>query len=327
NLRLPRTVIPKHYKITIKPNLTSRTFTGCETISLCLVNKTNEITVHSFGLNISLAKLTLIQNKKVSQIILPHIVYCPEEQTVTFVLPDSVSGSGKLYITFSGKLHNHAVRGFYASKYNVGDSERYEAVTQFQPISARKAFPCFDEPNIKATFSISLIVPNGRVALSNMPQISNVSVSDTESKITFKKSPRMSTYLVAFVVGEYDYLERNTSDGKIVVRAYTPVGQSQNGEFALNTTIKAVEYFQKYFGIDYPLPKLDLVAINEYDGGAMENWGLMTFKKVNMILDPKSTPLAHKQYVASLVVHEVAHQWFGNLVTMNWWSQLWLNEG
>ncbi|RWS22799.1 puromycin-sensitive aminopeptidase-like isoform X2, partial [Leptotrombidium deliense] len=255
------------------------------------------------------------------------VLYCKNEETVTFVLPHRVFGYGNLSIEFSGKLNNQAVGGFYASKYTVGNDSRYEAVTQFEPTSARKAFPCFDEPNMKATFSASLIAPNDRIALSNMPQICNTSVSKTESKIMFAKSPQMSTYLLAFAVGEYEYLENKTSDGKIVVRAYTPIGQKQNGQFALNTAIRAVEYFQKYFGVAYPLPKLDLIAISEFDAGAMENWGLITFKQVNMLLDSKSASLAQKQRVAFVVVHEVAHQWFGNLVTMDWWSQLWLNEG
>ncbi|RWS26100.1 puromycin-sensitive aminopeptidase-like isoform X2 [Leptotrombidium deliense] len=324
NFQLPRSVIPEHYDLTLRPDLNSRTFTGSENILVTLIKESSEITLHSRELNI-LSAVFISSNS--ADALHCEVNYCKDEQTVTFQLPQRVIGSGTLSIEFTGKLNNQAVGGFYASKYYAGNTSRYEAVTQFEPMGARRAIPCFDEPNMKATFSASLIVPNDRVALSNMPQISNTSVSETESKISFSKSPRMSTYLLAFAVGEYEFLERYTSDGKVKIRAYTPLGEKEKGSFALDTAVRAVDYFQEYFGVEYPLPKLDLIAISEFDAGAMENWGLITYKQVLLVMDTKTASLKQRQSVAYVTVHEVAHQWFGNLVTMDWWSQIWLNEG
>ncbi|KPP72077.1 puromycin-sensitive aminopeptidase-like, partial [Scleropages formosus] len=193
---------------------------------------------------------------------------------------------------------------------------------------ARRAFPCWDEPAIKATFDITLIVPKDRVALSNMNVIDRKPYPDDDNllEIKFATTPIMSTYLVAFVVGEYDFVESQSSDG-VTVRVYTPVGKAEQGKFALEVATKTLPFYKDYFNVPYPLPKIDLIAIADFAAGAMENWGLVTYRETALLIDPKNSCSSSRQWVALVVGHELAHQWFGNLVTMEWWTHLWLNEG
>eukprot|EP01113_Clastostelium_recurvatum_P035977 TRINITY_DN5071_c0_g1_i1.p1 TRINITY_DN5071_c0_g1~~TRINITY_DN5071_c0_g1_i1.p1 ORF type:complete len:860 (-),score=219.67 TRINITY_DN5071_c0_g1_i1:867-3155(-) len=229
-----------------------------------------------------------------------------------------------LHVSFECELAND-MAGFYRSKYIVDGEERWMATTQFEATDARKAFPCWDEPAVKAIFEITLVVPTNRVALSNMDPVAEAPFGEGKKKIAFAPSPIMSTYLVAFIVGEFDYVESSTKEG-VRVRIYTPVGKKDTGRFALDVGTKTLSYFTDYFGIAYPLPKCDMVAIADFSAGAMENWGLITYREVALLIDETST-IQQKQRVAYVVAHELAHQWFGNLVTMEWWSQLWLNEG
>ena len=217
----------------------------------------------------------------------------------------------------------------YRSKYTQDGEERYAATTQFESTDARRAFPCWDEPALKATFDIKVSAPKNRVVLSNMPLIEET--KDDEDPIAYRvchfdKSPKMSTYLVAFIVGEFEAVEGKSKDG-ILVSVYTPMGKTEQGKFALDTSIKAITYYKDFFGVPYPLPKYDCIAIADFQMGAMENWGLVTFRETAVLVDPKNTSASTKQWVAIVVTHEMAHQWFGNLVTMEWWTHLWLNEG
>lgn len=219
------------------------------------------------------------------------------------------------------------MKGLYRSKYtSPSGEEKFAAVTQFEATDARRCFPCWDEPAIKSTFDISLVVPPKLEALSNMPV---KSTNDTENDLvryTFERTPIMSTYLVAAVVGEYDYVEDRSADG-VLVRVYTPRGKKEQGQFALEVATKVLPYYKDYFNIAYPLPKIDLIAIADFSAGAMENWGLVTYRETCLLVDPENTSAARKQWIALVVGHELAHQWFGNLVTMEWWTHLWLNEG
>ena len=222
--------------------------------------------------------------------------------------------------------------GFYRSTYkNPDGSEGIMAVTQMEPTDARRAFPCFDEPSLKAEFTVTLVADKKLTCLSNMDVASE---SDVESKIsgstkkavTFNKSPLMSTYLVAFIVGELNCIE--TNDFRVPVRVYAPLGQNiEHGRFSLNLAAKTLAFYEKVFGIKFPLPKMDQIAIPDFAQGAMENWGLVTYRVVDLLLDEKVSGAATKERVAEVVQHELAHQWFGNLVTMDWWDGLWLNEG
>ena len=218
--------------------------------------------------------------------------------------------------------------GFYRSSYtNIHGESKIMASTQFESLDARRAFPCWDEPARKAIFGVKLTVPKHMDAFSNMPELSNKTlVGGKKKELTFADSPIMSTYLLAFVIGEFDYVQAQTSNG-VMVRVYTPPGKSNSGEFALDCATKSLDAYDDFFGIPYPLPKLDMVAIPEFAAGAMENWGLVTYREVDLLIDPKKASSNQKQRVCTVVTHELAHQWFGNLVTMTWWDDLWLNEG
>lgn len=217
--------------------------------------------------------------------------------------------------------------GFYRSTYKKEDgSEGILASTQMEATDCRRAFPCFDEPGLKATFTITLVADKKLTCLSNMDVASETEAASGKKAVKFNKSPLMSTYLVAFIVGELNYIE--TNEFRIPVRVYAPPGQDiEHGRFSLNLAAKTLAFYEKVFGSEFPLPKMDQVAIPDFAAGAMENWGLVTYRVVDLLLDEKSSGAATKERVAEVVQHELAHQWFGNLVTMDWWEGLWLNEG
>ena len=212
--------------------------------------------------------------------------------------------------------------GFYRSSYtDIHGESKIMASTQFESLDARRAFPCWDEPARKAIFGVTLTVPKDMDAFSNMPELSNKTLPGGKKKeLTFLDTPIMSTYLVAFCVGEFDYVQAQTSHG-VLVRVYTPPGKSDSGVFALDCATKSLDAYDDFFGIPYPLPKLDMVAIPEFAAGAMENWGLVTYREVELLIDPTKASSNQKQRVCTVVTHELAHQWFGNLVTMTWWDE------
>ena len=234
------------------------------------------------------------------------------------------TGDGVLWISFSGVLNDHLV-GFYRGTYVDGGVKKNMAATQFEPADARMCFPCWDEPALKATFKVTVEVPSELTALSNMPAIQET-VNGHLKTVYFEESSTMSTYLVAVVVGLFDHIEDTTADG-IKVRAYCPVGKADQGKFALDVAVKTLDMFTGYFSMPYPLPKMDMVAVPDFSGGAMENYGLIIFREIELLYDEMHSGAYRKQRLTIVVSHEVAHQWFGNLVTMEWWTHLWLNEG
>lgn len=258
----------------------------------------------------------------------PEVTYDDKTQVSKIEFSDAISQGSKaqLEIKFTGQL-NDKMAGFYRSTYKREDgSEGLLASTQMEATDCRRAFPCFDEPALKATFTITLVADKKLTCLSNMDVASETEVESGKKAVKFNKSPLMSTYLVAFIVGELNYIE--TNEFRIPVRVYAPPGQDiEHGRFSLNLAAKTLAFYEKVFGSEFPLPKMDQVAIPDFAAGAMENWGLVTYRVVDLLLDEKSSGAATKERVAEVVQHELAHQWFGNLVTMDWWEGLWLNEG
>lgn len=266
-----------------------------------------DITINKVGLELN------------GEILQPsNITYSTDNETATLIFDQELpeASSGVLTMSFAGEL-NDKMKGFYRSKYfTPGGEERYAGVTQFEATDARRCFPCWDEPAIKATFDIALIVPQDRVALSNMPEIEEEKLENNLRRIRFDRTPIMSTYLVAVVVGEYDYVEGKSEDG-VIVRVFTPIGKKEQGLFALEVATKVLPYYKSYFNIAYPLPKMDLIAISDFSAGAMENWGLVTYRETFVLVDPKNTSLMRKQSIALTVGHEIAHQWFGKCNVVN----------
>ncbi|XP_011635269.1 puromycin-sensitive aminopeptidase [Pogonomyrmex barbatus] len=322
--RLPLCVRPYHYDISLVPNLTAFTFDGTENVYLDVISPTDTIVLNSLEINIKNATFNGNDDKIITA---KKIELSASEETATLMFSEALpSGkSGYLNIEFVGEI-NDKMKGFYRSKY-TGENGTIEhaAVTQFEPTDARRCFPCWDEPALKATFDITLKVPIGLTALSNMPVKNKVTNGNYET-LTFESTPIMSTYLVAVVVGVFDYIEDMSSDG-VLVRVYVPKSKKEQGQFALEVATKVLPYYKTYFGIAYPLPKIDLIAIADFSSGAMENWGLVTYRETCLLVDPQNTSAVRKQWIALIVAHELAHQWFGNLVTMEWWTHLWLNEG
>ncbi|XP_050738577.1 puromycin-sensitive aminopeptidase-like isoform X2 [Eriocheir sinensis] len=324
--RLPGNIKPLHYNIKLQPNLVKCVFQGSEEVDIEIKEATKQIKFNTLELTLRDIKVTLSSGEE----LIPastEISTVNEMAILTFeeTLP---IGTAKLSVAFDGEL-NDKMKGMYRSKYtSVSGEERYSAVTQFEATDARRCFPCWDEPAHKATFGVTLTVPTDRVPLSNMPEISREphESDPTLQVVKFATSPLMSTYLVAVVVGEYDYVEDTSADG-IKVRVYTPVGKQEQGKFALDVATKVLPYYKEYFNIAYPLPKIDLIAIADFSVGAMENWGLVTYRETCLLVDPHNTSASQRQWIALVVGHELAHQWFGNLVTMEWWTHLWLNEG
>ncbi|KAB0796160.1 hypothetical protein PPYR_10221 [Photinus pyralis] len=320
--RLPTSVLPKHYQLTLTPDFTTFTFKGEVSVEIQIVKETDKIVLNALDLAVQSANLKEAHTKHVPS----KISVLPETETAEFAFSQPIPpGDYTLNIQFTGEV-NDKMKGLYRSKYvNQEGEDRYAAVTQFESTDARRCFPCWDEPALKATFDISLIVPPKLEALSNMPVKTVGNVGDLV-RYDFERTPIMSTYLVAAVVGEYDYVEDRSDDG-VLVRVYTPRGKKEQGLFALQVATKVLPYYKEYFNIAYPLPKIDLIAIADFSAGAMENWGLVTYRETCLLVDPENTSAVRKQWIALVVGHELAHQWFGNLVTMEWWTHLWLNEG
>lgn len=245
-----------------------------------------------------------------------------------------------LTIDFDGVI-NHDMAGFYRSQYKPAapaaasvprdDEFHYMLSTQFESTDARRAFPCFDEPNLKATFDFAIEVPTDQVALSNMPVKDIKPTIDGKQLVSFETTPIMSTYLLCWAVGDFEYVEAFTErryNGKqLPVRVYTTRGLKEQGQWALQHAPKIIDFFSEAFDIDYPLPKSDILAVHEFTHGAMENWGLVTYRMTAILFDEEKSEARFRNRIAYVVAHELAHQWFGNLVTMDWWDELWLNEG
>ncbi|XP_053994553.1 puromycin-sensitive aminopeptidase isoform X1 [Hylaeus volcanicus] len=323
--RLPTNVLPYHYDITLIPDFDTFTFTGKESVHVDVKQSTDTIVLNMLDIDLKKVSFHLTDGPCLS---IKKIEVSTSEETVTLVLGRNLPTGkcGFLQLEFAGMM-NDKMKGFYRSKYLGKNKEvKYAAVTQFEPTDARRCFPCWDEPALKATFDITVHTPSRTyIGLSNMP-LKRLNTHGETDSFEFETTPIMSTYLVAVVIGEFDYIDKKSSDG-VLVRVFTPKSKEEQGRFALETAVKVLPYYKNYFGIAYPLPKIDLIAIADFSSGAMENWGLVTYRETCLLVDPDNTSALRKQWIALVVAHELAHQWFGNLVTMEWWTHLWLNEG
>ncbi|KAG0220143.1 peptidase family M1-domain-containing protein [Mortierella sp. GBAus27b] len=323
---LPTNVTPSHYTLTITPDLKEFTFRGYVEININIHEATKTILINTKELSLRWARVEIGENTHEAS----EITFDEHRETTTLTFgSDLPVGTAVLNIYYDGIL-NDKMSGFYRSTYKDDEGNtKVMGVTQFEATEARRAFPCWDEPSAKATFSIKLVVPVELEALSNMPVEGITQVEPEEKTVHFAITPVMSTYLVAWAVGDFEYVESTTTklEKPITCRVYTLPGLKEQGRFAVDITPRILEYFTEIFGIAYPLPKMDQIAVPDFDMGAMENWGLVTYRTVALLFDEKTSDLRFKEQVASTVAHELAHQWFGNLVTMEWWDHLWLNEG
>ncbi|GFQ02617.1 aminopeptidase m1 [Phtheirospermum japonicum] len=321
--RLPKFAVPKRYDLKLKPDLIACKFSGAVQISVDVVSNTKFLVLNAAELSVNPKSVTFASGSKVLESV--EVQLFEEDEILVLEFKENLPiGVGVLNIEFEGTL-NDRMKGFYRSTYEHNGDMKNMAVTQFEPADARRCFPCWDEPACKATFKITLEVPSKLVALSNMPVIEE-KLNGNLKTVYYQESPIMSTYLVAVVVGLFDYVEDHTPDG-IIVRVYCQVGKVSQGKFALDVAVKTLGIYKEYFAVPYSLPKLDMIAIPDFAAGAMENYGLVTYRETALLYDDKHSAAANKQRVAVVVAHELAHQWFGNLVTMEWWTHLWLNEG
>ncbi len=320
SVRLSKHIVPKRYSITLQPNLSEFTFEGVEEIALEVTRPAKKITLHAVELEIKSGEFADSKNKA------KNISYDEKSETVTMLFDKPISkGNHKLKLKFSGIL-NDKMRGFYRSKYKHDGKDHHMAVTQFESTDARRAIPSFDEPAHKAIFDVRLIIPEDHTAISNTIEAEIAEHSPGYKIVTFEPTPKMSTYLLAFIVGRFEFIHAKTRSG-VLVRIFVTPGKKHQAEFALDAAKKCLEFYEEYFGIPYPLPALDLIAIPDFAAGAMENWGAITYRETALLVDEQLTSTANKQWVALVIAHELAHMWFGNLVTMEWWTHLWLNEG
>ncbi len=322
--RLPQTVIPSHYAIRIAPDLANETFSGSETIDVDITEPVDSITLHSVDLTLGdvfVERSFQTPSSGGGQSMRPTVTADVPNETVTFKLGQTLPpGPATIRIDFNGKLTKQ-LRGLYLST----TAKRKYAVTQFESTSARRAFPCFDEPAMKATFDITLVVDNGDTAISNGAIVSDTPEANGKHAIKFATSKRMSTYLVAMLVGDFQCI--SGAAGNVPIRVCSTPGLQQLGGFALQAAQASVSFFEQYYGIPYPFGKLDLIGIPDFAAGAMENAGAITFRETDLLSDPKTASVLQQKRVAEVVAHEIAHQWFGDLVTMKWWNDIWLNEG
>ncbi len=315
--RLPGDVVPNHYQITLQPDLKNATFQGEETIEVRVVKPTSNIVLNAAEIKFGEAT---VQSGAATQTA--KVTAEEQKEMATLALANPLpAGTATIHIKFTGIL-NDQLRGFYLSKTKA----RNYAVTQFEATDARRAFPSFDEPAMKATFDLSVVADTGDTAISNGKIISDTpGPGDGKHTIKFAKTPKMSTYLVALEVGDFKCLE-GAADG-IPVRICATPEKMNFGKYALESAEQILTYFNKYYGIKYPFQKLDIVALPDFSAGAMENTGDITYREELLLLDDRTATVNQHKAVVGVLAHEMAHQWFGDLVTMQWWDDIWLNEG
>ena len=316
--RLPDAVVPESYTLQLTPDLTKETFTGDETIHVRILKPTSQIVLNATDIDFQHVSIMSGNSQQDATVTLDK-----DKQQATLAVKELLPpGSATLQISYNGIL-NHDLRGFYVGRQ---DHNQKYAATQLEATDARRAFPCFDEPAYKATFQVTIVADKGLSVISNTKALSDVpGPGEAKHTVRFERTAKMSSYLVAFVVGKFDFIE-GSADG-IPIRVFTSPGKKELAKFALDTAEHALPYYDHYFGMRYPFGKLDMVALPDFGPGAMENTGCITFREAYILLDEKHSDLENRKFLASVITHEMAHQWFGDLVTMKWWDDIWLNEG
>jgi len=318
--KLPKEVVPTDYSIRIIPNIDTFTFTGAETVKLNVRSPVHQLVLNALELEITEASL--------DGEVLPTsaLKIDKEKELITLALTSQLSpGDHTLALGFSGKINQRGQGLFYMRYQEQGSgAQKIMLGTQFEATDARRFFPCWDEPAFRARFQLTVVVPENWLAVSNMPVDSEKEI-DGGKEVRFSATPPMSSYLNVFVAGELDLIQSRS--GPTQIRVIATKGKAELGRYALEATAQILQYYNDYFGVPYPLPKLDQIALPGGFGGAMENWGGITYYESGLLFDSKSSSAATKQDIYEVLAHEMAHQWFGDLVTMAWWDNLWLNEG
>ena len=318
---------PANYDLSLAIDEDEMLFAGTVTVSGKKVGRPSQrVTLHQKGLSVTSATITK-HDKNGDHVIDVTRINKQNSYDEVRLHTDAQLYAGNYSVTleFNGRI-TKVMNGIYPCFFDYEGSKKQLIATQFESHHAREAFPCIDEPEAKATFSLTLTTPtkNSQAVLANTP-ITTQTEADGLTTTIFEPSPRMSTYLLAFAYGQMDYLEAKTQSG-VVVRTYATPDNVQFTQFALDSAVQSLDFYNEYFDVPYPLAKCDFIALPDFASGAMENWGCITFREQAMLVDPEITSLPMKQYVANVVAHELTHQWFGNLVTMQWWNDLWLNE-
>lgn len=326
--RLYKQFQPENYHIELKINEEAMAFSGSVTIRGKITGRPSKrLTFHQKDLKISNSKITRIHKKETHEIAVTRLNTQKSFDEVRLHTDEMLyPGEYQVSMDFEGSI-TRPMNGMYPCFFEHNGEQKKLFATQFESHHAREVFPCIDEPEAKATFDLALTVPDtpGRVTIANTPAHKPL-IENGFVTTVFDTTPIMSTYLLAFVTGEMGFLESKTKNGT-VVRTYATPENVKLTQFALEVGVKTLEFYEDYFAIDYPLPKCDMIALPDFASGAMENWGCITYREHALLVDPANTTLGTKQWVAMVVAHELAHQWFGNLVTMRWWTDLWLNEG
>ena len=315
--RLPRTATPSHYDLKFSVDLSHARFDGVETIRVDIPSPTTRIVLNAAEIEVHQATVGSGAAAQKAAVTLNAA-----EQTATLTVPTRIpAGPSEIHIAYTGVL-NDQLRGFYLSK----TAARNYAVTQFESTDARRAFPCFDEPSYKATFGITLVIDRGDVAISNGRVTSDTpGPGPSQHTVMFSESPKMSTYLVAMAVGDFECL--SGAADSVPIRICTTPGKKQLGEIALASAERILSFYDRYYATKYPFGKLDVLAVPDFAAGAMENTGAIFYRETDLLAATDSASVGTRKTIASILAHEMAHQWFGDLVTMAWWDDIWLNEG
>ncbi|HEY5992293.1 MAG TPA: M1 family metallopeptidase [Candidatus Udaeobacter sp.] len=321
--KLPKEVVPTDYSIRILPNIDALKFSGTETVKLDVRNPVHRLVLNALEMEISEASL---DGKTLPK---SAIQIDSENELIILALPSELAaGNHRLALSFAGKINQQGQGLFYMRYQEQGSpaaaGKKIMLGTQFEATDARRFFPCWDEPAFRARFQLTTVVPENWVAVSNMPIESEKKIADGK-EVRFAATPPMSSYLNVFVAGELDLIESRS--GPTQIRVIATKGKAELGRYALEATAQILQYYNDYFGVPYPLPKLDQIALPGGFGGAMENWGGITYYESALLFDPKNSSAETKQIIYEVIAHEMAHMWFGDLVTMAWWDNLWLNEG